>query len=260
MPKRKRRQWVGFVKKVNAVNLKSLGTNTVIFNKSVSATPTPLQQGLMACALYGKAGTTHGTEQSGFDDVYRICLNDNRVTTAGDYAKVQFGSGVIDLTMRNTSVSVSLEVDLYEMVFRTDDSSTGNVLSTYSNAAIQAGTIPGSTGTSLSLANRGATPFDLPIAISADKVKILKKKKYFIPPGNAVTFQHRDSGNHYFNVVDILQTDFNDYSWKYVTRVFLVVAKTLAGEANNGAISVAMTRKYTYTVDAYGGAKDAYFG
>jgi hypothetical protein len=61
-------------------------------------------------------------------------------------------------------------------------------------------------------------------------------------------------------VVDILQTDFNDYSWKYVTRVFLVVAKTLAGEANNGAISVAMTRKYTYTVDAYGGAKDAYFG
>lgn len=262
MPKRKKRQWKRFVQKVQAVNSKSLGTNTIVFNKSISTAVTATVQGFICAALYGFTGDSDASNFTGMRDIYTIATNDSRIGQPGSgnrTGKFTFGSACIDMTMRNAG-TVTLEVDVYELMFGSDLQTNGNPISTFGQADAATPRPPTGvvTGTSIAFNSRGATPFDFPYAIGADKMKILKKRKYLLGAGQAATLQYRDPRNYVVNPVQMDLVGIGHYAKRMQTRIFVFVAKTLIGEAADGTLFIGTTRKYTYEVQAYQTPADSY--
>lgn len=119
-----------------------------------------------------------------------------------------FHSGVLDLTLRNTSVQrdtaqdpfgpwneCSLEVDLY--VMSSSKKWQPNVQSMRQALDEGFATTKGLDGTNnqLTRTSRGVTVFDNPDAISKFRLTVQKKTKYFIPYGQQVTYQEYRTGN-----------------------------------------------------------------
>lgn len=255
MPGGQRRKWKKFSKQVNAVVQKSVGTRTVVFNDTLFREAGIGNQTWVATALYGFCGRDLGLSDKGFRDVYRICNNDsdvmNQNSDGGNPAKIQFKSGVIDLTMRNTGTN-SLEVDLYEINVMTDATKESCFSDSVSAAELFTNNIPSAT-TQVTLSNRGVTLFDLPYLISTDRLKIYKKKKFFLPVGATATHQHRDPRNHAFNASEININDSpaeSSYGRRKMTQLFVMVFKSVVGSDVDtpGQLTVGVTRKYAYSV------------
>lgn len=267
MPKAKKRRWRKFVRKVEAVNTKSLGTRTVVFNDKL-----PIYSGVAGFQAYGSAALYGFCGQDsaisvGNRDIFRMCNSDSDImlngTDGGNPSKIIFKSGIIDFTMRNTG-SDGVELDLYEINVMTDATKEPSFVSTVIESQVDTNTIPGSTGTALTLAQRGVTLFDLPNLISADRLKIYKKKKFFLPPGNTATHQHRDPRNHYFNADDVNIFDHPDegsYAKRKMTTLFVFVAKAIVTEEGSGTIPtvvIGVTRKYSYCINQSARSYDTY--
>jgi hypothetical protein len=262
MPRGKKRVWKKFVRKVNAVVDKSLGTRTVIFNNEITQLVAPGTQGYMAATLYGFCGQETG-QNTGFRDIYRICNKDNDIMTnsteGGNPSKILFKSGVIDLTMRNMG-STAMELDVYEINVYTDDTKESNFTESAISAASETQTIPGGP-TGLNLNQRGVTLFDLPNLISQERLKIIKKRKYFLPAGNTATLQHRDPRNHWFNAIDIdvnSDVEYSSYARRKMTIMFVFIPKEITGGTVGCNLHVGVTRKYAYTINQSSKAFDSY--
>lgn len=263
MSKRKKRQWKKFSKKVNAVLDKSLGTRTVVFNDSILLHENAGFQAFGAAALYGHCGADDNRD-TGFRDIFRICNRDSDIMTNGtdgaNPSKITFMSGVIDFTVRNSGES-PIELDLYEIDVRTDNTKEPNWNRTRAEAEAFTNGIPGASGT-ISLALRGTTLFDLPNMISGDKLKIFKKKKFFLPPGNTCTHQYRDPTNHYYNanLINIFdQADEGSYALRKMTKIFVFVAKNIIGtDTVITNVNVGVTRKYSYILNQSSKALDSF--
>ena len=257
MPRWKRRQWVRFSKKVNAVISKSLGTNSVLFNSQITISfLNGGSQAVGAVTLYGIQGINDTVDELGCRDVFRMAKNDNRIFPPGlgtmaSPGKVQFKSAVLDFTFRNPN-TFGLELDVYEIVYTSDNSGQISLINLINEAVNKTTQIPGSSGGSYGIYNRGVTLFDLPNAIGAGGLKIIKKKKFFLPEGGTATLQHRDPKNHWFNANDFTsQNSLENYSFskKYMTRSFLLVAKSVVAEqTEGGTLKIGCTRKYSYGV------------
>lgn len=109
MPKRKKSKWVSFKKKVNAVAEKELGTRTIVFNKLFIRENTVVnQQALFACGLYTQESTGAGNEYLGDLSYIQAFENAGDPTAAAGETtdlttKYIFQSGILDMTIRNTS-------------------------------------------------------------------------------------------------------------------------------------------------------------
>lgn len=263
MPKRKKRQWKKFVKKVTAVVDKSLGTRTVVFNTNEAAQSIAGLQAWACAALYGIHGTNDGNGRVGFRDVFRLCNKDDDIMTTNSAginpSKITFGSAVIDVTMRNGGTT-AIEVDLYECIVRTDNTKTADFITTLLDAVTETNSIPGAP-TGLAISSRGTTLFDFPNAISMDKIQVFKKRKYFLPVGNTATFQHRDPRNHHFNAstFDFGPNSNSSYGQRGMTKLFLVCAKEIIGQDSAGInLNFGVTRKYSYTINSNQRSFDSY--
>lgn len=288
MPRRRRRRWARFVKKVNAVDERELGSRTVLFNDRIDAnvsstslynyTLSTTSQGALTLGLYtigGQPGTANWLR-----DLQQIAGLENfsnpsaaAGATVSPNTKFMFHSGVLDITIRNTSVGFSaelipyesgdIELDLYEMTINT------NNLNQYVSPSIeQYNTISeifarndaaeiGGTGTGIGPSDRGATPWEFPNQLGQFRVRINKKTKYFIPQGRTVTYQLRDPGRHVTTPNEMTQmfsinkkgvTKFVYLMWKLVPGLTQVTA-TPAGGTHDARISVGVTRKYMYKVE-----------
>lgn len=267
MPRRKKRQWKKFIRKVQAVEQKSLGTKTQVYNSKITISAGGDFQAVGSACLYGYEGSGDTLQTIGNRDIYRICNNDTDTmlsTTAGkNAAKILFRSGVIDLTFRNTGTS-PVELDVYEINVKTDNTKTGNFVNSVITAENGTGVVPNIFGnTALGLGARGVTLFDLPNLISQDNLSIYKKRKYFLPVGNTSTLQHRDPRNHYFNPTDlsIEEEDITgSYGLRKMTQMYVFVAKSVvvAGTSEPCSVTIGVTRKYSYTVNQQARAQHVY--
>lgn len=266
MPRRKKRAWKKFSQKVNAVLEKTLGTRTVIFNDAIGAQAVAGVQSFASACLYGYCGASDSGATCGNRDIYTICNNDNDImtaTSAGTNAsKIQFKSAVIDLTMRNNGTT-PIEVDVYEINVMTDETKETSFVTSAATANTVTNVIPNAwSNTGISLANRGVTLFDLPNLISMDKLKIYKKRKYFLPPGNTSTLQHRDPRNHTFNATDlpINSSEAGSYGKRKFTQMYVFVAKEIVGSISDVGtnLTVGVTRKYSYIINQSSKALDTY--
>jgi len=248
MPRRKKKSWRRFVKKTRAVIDKDLGSFTVVKNDAVSITNTvnTTDQGYKSFALYPlKDGTN-----AHLNDVAEIATE---LSANVDSTKWRFASGIFDLTLQNVSLDASsggagfsIEVDIYEMSSRDSWESYGNTPKTLEAIIADGWTNTVTLNTSLTLARRGVTPFDATQALSAYKLKIWKKTKYFLSYGNTITYQIRDPKLHFIDQQRM--EDGNSDNWPGVTRWLLVIAKPTPGVTlgTGGQLSIAagVTRKY----------------
>lgn len=262
MPRGRKRRWKSFVKKVNAVADKDLGSRTVVRNDSTNAsylmnTTNEITQNYLSIGLYGN-------ETTGFEP-----LNDLRRmradTDLGTTGKMIFTSGVFDMTLTNTSQrlegslngSIRLEVDVYEITAGKEFGNVGTgataktLPAVFDEGSTDTSTIPGGTN-SLTQTRRGWTPWDFPSAISEYRLKILKKTKYFLNEGDTFTYQIRDPKRH---VVDRQKLNIDGSNMPGLTRFIYIVYKPVPGytyddtNPDTAKISVGVTRKYLYKIN-----------
>lgn len=263
MPRYKKRRWRQFIKKVNAVSDKDLGSRTVVRNdqvvaQSVMTLANETNQTTMNLCLYGN-------ESTGFEpcnDLRRMRIDSDLGTTG----KMIFTSGVFDMTVTNTSVrdnlnsvnpSIRLEVDVYEITSRKDfgNVGTGGTAKTlpevFAEGATDTTNIPGTANT-LSIARRGATPWDFPSALSEYGLKILKKTKYFLNERDTFTYQIRDPKRH---IVDRQKLNMDGQNMPGMTRFIYIVFRPVPGyiyqdlNADTYRLTFGVTRKYLYKIN-----------
>lgn len=270
MRPRMRRRWKQFKNKVLAVSEKGLGSQTVVFNTTISAfNAVAGEQVYATCGLY-----TANSTVSYYNDMDSIgALNAGAVTTpttglsVSASSKVIFKSAVLDLTIRNASTVATaggpvltsearLEVDIYEVILKRADEE-GAVYTTLADLFNQnsARTDPiGGAGTELSLITRGVTPFDLTYALSNFGIKILSKRKYQISNGDQITYQVRDPRRHVFPQRELTSTE--GFAFRGLTRMVVIVGKLSPGLTKGAStgqyterLEIGLTRKYFYKVE-----------
>lgn len=241
MPFKKKRRWKKFVRKVQAVNMKLVGTRTVVKNDTVSsATIAGVGQNYLFMHLYGINGTTPGAWEAGVDDIVQIKTNDPDLKSNG---RLLFGSAVMDITLRNTSETAPVEVDLYEIGYG-DETKQKSLYGIAGAAALNTPPIGALTG--LDLQTRGVTLFDLPELIKYGKIKIYKKTKVFLPVGNTATYQIRVPKN-----IQMSSNEWNDttgFIKPNVTRTLVAVYKPVVSAGSNSNLAAGVTRKYMYKI------------
>lgn len=296
MPRFKKRRWKRFKNRVNAVSEKDLGTNTILFNHSVTAlNATSGNQCVKTLALYSSSGTGDI-----LDDLNYIGLNGNTGSTVtassgigvAPSTKFLFQSGILDVTIQNTSsfttvsgevTSVTypseckMEVDVYEVYVRKestyDDSGSGTVViddfDTMLNfSSVYEYPIPdntsSSTTTEITINKRGATPFDCVTALSRFGIKVMKKTKFMLAQGETITYQVRDPKRHVYEKQKLIsQAGFN---FPGLTKVIFIIGKltpqcTPIGVGNNyyqERLTIGATRKYMYKVEGQNDSRSLY--
>jgi len=286
MPRRMKRRWKGFCRKVQAVSERDLGSRTVVYNKSQPFTnSTANNQGLGYLALY----SANGTGDSFMADLHNIVMNDNtgvtnlRATGGFIYetSKFIFKSAVLDITLRNTSVvhtalgdtaaaEAKLEVDFYEIISRREWNDTSAVYSDitgcFTKGSLDTVDISGGAvaASSLELTDRGTTPWDLPSALSYFGIKILKKTKYFVENGGTMTYQCRDPKRRVSTQEKLEKTEGgNKPGWsRHILIIFKLVPGLTIHPTNVGSytesITIGMTRKFFYKIEGQSEDRDMY--
>ena len=287
MPRYKKRRWIRFVKKVQAVSEKTLGTKTIVFNNSATqeidyftggGVNDNLQIVGYAC-LYGvdSASGSSGDGFLGSKDLQSIYTNS---TSSNQASLLCFRSAVLDLTFVNRNYGTdgttaenwneALEIDVYEVTVRKNLSYETNPLglvAAFSYAATQTGAYGSYTKIS-DLNQRGVTPFDLPQAMAQFGVKIWKKTKFRVQVNQSFTYQLRDPRSH--NIDKDSMDDVLGVNMPGITRYVLWTAKPVAGFTLNpqfntsgwtnifGRLCVGATRKYSLVVNESGAKQDGY--
>lgn len=284
MPRRMRKRWVSFIRKVDAAQERELGTRTVLFNdaltQSVSSAGT---QGCLTLALYPFVNTTN-LWLNDMNQIGQMENEANPTAAAGAtiYAnsKVLFQSAIMDITIRNISTKrntgvdeispdASIELDIYELYMRkepsTPDADTANwasitrMLNRYDDPDI-GGTAPG-----IAISDRGASPFEFGSQMARAGIKVMKKTKFFIPNGQTITWQCRDPKKRVCRYGDLETNDgWVKPGW---TKVFYLVYKLVPGltqgslDGNYKAvITMGITRKYSYKVEGFNEPRERLMG
>jgi len=282
MPYGQKRQWKRFTNRVHAVSEKDLGSRTVVFNKlQAFSNVTSGNQGVAYCALY----SANGTGDSFMADLNSMSALENTGNptsaagiTVADTTKWIFKSGIMDVTLRNTSTftdslgtetasEAKLEVDVYEILSSKEWSTTTATYSDITSALAGKGTTItaniGGAGTGVTLPLRGVTPWDAPAGLGFFRMKILKKTKYFVPNGDTFTYQMRDPKRRVAmqEKMETIQGG-NKPGW---TRHLLIIFKLVPGLTIGNvagtyqeSLTLGITRKYFYKVEGANEDRDRY--
>lgn len=283
MPRKKKRRWKAFVRKVNWIDEKDLGNRTVLFNDQITVATGSVASGTQGCLTIAQYPCSNDTK-GWLNDLATIGAQENAGNptaaaggTINENSKLFFHSAVMDVTIRNVSTvnngtsdvaapEAAIELDVYEMYMRKSTSDNANnyysisqLLNTYDEPEI------GGTGTGINIQDRGATPFEFGSALGRWGMKVLKKTKFFIPNGQTITFQNRDPKRHVCRYGDLTKTEgFNMKGW---TRIYYLIFKLVPGLTQGttattykAAIAVGSTRKYMYKVEGFNEPRERLLG
>jgi len=300
MPRRMRKRWKRFRNKVLAVSEKDLGSRTVVFNRTYNWSNNVADtSGLANQALY-PYNSGGGSPFSDLGDIIALENQGNPTVVAGDRisatTKFIFKSAVMDLTITNGSMiselvdmeatyvansRAILELDIYECVCSKplfdNTAAVGDLISAFAAGANDTANIGGA-GTGIAwtatagaspnfTANcvRGATPWDMPAALSQFGVKVMKKRKFFVPNQQTITYQVRDPKRRvasYERLREKTGTNLPGWTrWLYITYK-MVPGIPLGDEAvvGNGIeqIHIGCTRKYFYKIEGFNEDRDRF--
>lgn len=251
MPRRKRKRWVRFKRKVDAVQFSGLGMQSVVFNQADYIAAADGVQGVGSVCMYGLLGSS-GTASSGVFLGQRDLVNIVNTGNFNSGDKLMFRSACLDVTCKNEpaegSEATQAEVDVYEYVWR----KTRNVVAGARSAKgmLEEGLVnagPIGTAFQLTMATRGLTPFQIPEAMSY--LKILKKQKFFVPAGGTFTYQIRDPKNFWFDCGDATNGATPVENCRGRTRGLIFFVKgvpTLTTAASALNLVIGCTRTYEY--------------
>lgn len=261
MPRRKRKRWTRFVKKVRAAENTTLGTRTRVFNdrfqlnQPTATAPANRTQLFSSVGLY----TNNGLFANRDKDLNKIVNEDTDIKNSTSIGMI---SGIMDMTLVNKSIDaegnpMGIELDVYLLTAKKEfidnnagTTTIGNIENVLADGLSQSDVI-GGLG-KLEANDTGVTPFDCTLALSSFGIKVLNKKKYFLPFGNQMTYQMRDPKNRRFSKDKILNT--LGQNMPGASKFLLLIAKGLPGAANVGTVysvtlDVGLTRKYAYKIN-----------
>lgn len=262
MPKRKRKRWVKFSKKVKYVIDKQLGNTNVLRNSEGTSTGWQAavnygtyqgpQVYLVAC-LYGAAGTTTGTGNTHGQDDLKIIMAKETATVMNKY---RFKSACLDVTLTaiaSDNNNVPLEVDIYHCIARGYGKKTDTGFNDFATVLKDTYQLPSTdpSGDQRILGlERGATLFNVPGLLSQCQWKILKKTKVFVPSGGQCTYQIRDAKDHLIRNTSFMgSTGASTMQYKGLTQFLVFMAKPIVGyvpTAGQSLFKAGITRSYTY--------------
>jgi len=281
---RKQKTWKRFRNKVLAVSEKDLGSQTAVFNMLHPFYTTNSQNQVIAeFGLYANRSGVYDT----LNDLYQIGTHirnaDSTVAKGLNVdrsARVMFQSGVLDLTIRNSTQFRTgagyeynslgkLEVDVYELqiTHATDGVAVyGNVEALLSTNPDRTKAIGGDAAdiTEVQIAKRGVTPWDCTYALSQFGIRILRKTKYTIPNGDTITYQIRDPKRHSFQL-DKIGVAAETFALP-MSRFVFIIAKLAPGLPVGTEIGFwqpqihcGSTRKYMFKVENWSEDRTMYF-
>ena len=281
MPRGRKRRWKAFKNKVLAVAEKDLGTQQIVFNYNYS-----LSNNVSGNQLLGYACLFPGKSSDGAaNDLYTMgtlfSSADNTVANGlamGPSSKVIFQSGIMDITIRNSSTyfdgsttsldsRARMEVDIYECSMTKDAEEYGqtfaNPLLCFADNDPRTNPIGGGATTEINLTKRGVTPFDLSYVLSRWGVKIWTKRKYQISNNDQITYQVRDPRRHSMTLRELTNAD--GFNKPRLTRFIVIVGRVSPGltiGSTTGTfqegIQLGLTRKYTAKVENWSEDRTAY--
>lgn len=273
MPRGRRRRWKKFSRKVSFVAQKSWGTQQLVFNNSAVFSNTTAGNQLTGdFGLYGlRSSASAFNDLKAIGDAFNAAIGTGGTGLIVDPStKIYFHSGILDVTIRNTSTfqtggvqspagEARLELDIYEISMRHTAEETGNTYNTlrdiFDTNESQTLAIGGALS-EISRVKRGCCPFDYSYALSRFGVKIWKKTKYTLSNNDQMTYQIRDPKTHVTENRELVNQDgFNKPGWTKIVYFVGKLAPGLTIGSTDGTyqerVTVGLTRKYTCKVSNY---------
>ena len=264
MPRRRRRRWVKFVRKVNAVTLRNQqGLRKVIFRTLLTYSPLADLTSYGGSLLY----SADGDPLQGQADVGNLFRNhltaavfnsENDLTAVGPAERMlHFESAQLEVTMRNVGTDTAI-VEVYRVVCRkmhaqTNASVNNTIGGVYALGFIKQGQIfdieSGQVvGTNPETPTEiGTTPFQS--RRFCETYKIYSRKKFQIAAGNTVSFILKDPRNRVINAQNVrsqLCMPRNTHGYFYQIYGAPGVITGTAHQAVPASVVVSETRKYQY--------------
>lgn len=215
MPRRRRRRWVKFVKRVNAVVNRGMGLKKLTFQDLTRIQSLDgFTNGFSALLYTPDAQVNSLSADLGtiFRNILGATAYDNINTFVdGDVdKKIRFESASMDITWRNIG-SNPVIIDLYYVRARktfglTSSDGANNCHGIYNLGFTKQGQIVDEEDNALvgsvksSAIDLGTTPFQS--SLFCQTYKVLSKKRITIAPGNTVSMTLKDSGNRVVNATD----------------------------------------------------------
>lgn len=259
--RRMRRRFVGNL-------MKLVGTRTFFSNQQFTSSAVAGTQIFDTMILYGYGpSATIAAADRGYNDVSNLVandvllnntINDPSLRASGGDVKCYFDTGVLDCTIQNLSIfestTTAVELDVYEFTctgkfqrtLAADGGGGFTIHNYYVNRAADQVT-QGAGLTQIDPFDRGITPFEMGVQNKEMGLKVVKKTKYFIPYGDCITYQIRDSRNHGFSTRKVI----NDQPvCMPFAKGIIVVAKVLPQYASaiGPNLSIGLSRKYKYKI------------
>jgi len=251
MPYAKKRKYVRKVKNFKSMQMGQLATQIFIRNDTVVGGASWPLQGFTAVHINGinTAGDIGGDDLLALMDRTAPVISDAEPLAATRQANTRYGSiildtAILDITLKNSGTT-AFEMDVYHIVYTNDFQGAANLQALFSVSSAPDG-ISGSTS-DITLFQRGATPFDFPVATKYG-VKVLKKTKYFVPVGNTFTYQLKLRKNKAVNGAFVYGTGM--YRKKGLTETLLFVGKGVPESDADSRWTIGCTRRYAYRVMA----------
>jgi len=247
-PRKLRRRMRRAGKKFKAQLMKNIGCNIAVKNEEMTIAVTGAGQGYGAVHLYGTSGIDIGAIERGGGDLNDIFSNDSRVSSGE--SKLLFNTGILDVTLYANTLNGAnqtdkMELDVYEVQYN-DETKDTSFIGAMNTARPRIEVIPGFVN-ELNITTRGVSLFDFPGLTEQLGMRIVKKTKIFLSPGNFATYQIRDRKNYYITKQDI--TDSVGFIKPYTTKGLVFVLKPVTGDAQQDvSLNVGITRRYNYKV------------
>lgn len=276
MPKRRRRRWVRFQRKVDFISAKKLGLKQYVVTSNGWFGMAENQSNGVSFELYPADGV------AGYKDLGDICrgvvgalpFDNSNNTGASNISldkRIQFESANMEVTIRNTGENTAI-VESYQFICRKDvlqlnDGSYNNVFGQYRQSFIKTSLITDPDGTSNTIPlstiptylSTGTTPFQANRFCSY--FKILKRQKFTIPPGGQIQLSLRNARTKFLNVGGVRSRN----ALRGWTQGFLIQGQGVPGPVEGtsvGALPAQLhwysVRRYSYYLPASGFDQDAF--
>lgn len=240
MPRRKRRAWVAFVKKTQAVDLKaqSLISKVIAFPTRTSWAAN--QQATVGWTIYPIQMGSAAQDR----DLLEMFIDTYGGVTVADQSsrKLYFKSACIDIQMQNSG-SASCIIDAYVVVMKTNFQVANDSIASIWNKTFS----EQNTG-AITNSNPALTPFQNPNFCRV--FKVLSKKEVLLGAGQVTTMQLRDPKQH---LVSGRQLIAEVTGIPYLTRGFVFQIRGVPGggatpELSAGSVNFGIQKTYNYAV------------
>lgn len=212
MPRRRRRRWVRFVKKVNAVTLRQQqGLKKIIFRRLQSLNSANGSCAFTELMLYSGDGSS-ANHAADLGEIFRGHLGATEFDQANDMSvaintntqkKLHFESSQLEVTVKNTGTNKAI-LEVYYIRCRKQHAQTTADQYNCVSGVFELGfkkqeqVVDDEEANNIGLGPQnqfqiGTTPFQSPRFCST--FKILKRKKFTVAPGNSVSWILKDPRN-----------------------------------------------------------------